>query len=287
MKPQPYNFHKPASLTRNLERSLEQWLRVACTLATRKGERELPLRLELSLVEFDIRRRDVSLSRLPEAVVSHWVALDAGLRGLLVLPRPLVLALVAGVLGGAGEKLPEDRELTAVELSLYDYWLQQFLLPSLQETWPGQVAARVELVEPEPNPRWTRTFPATEPLIVAVFRFAGPFGEQVASWLLPCKPLLGLLAPGAAREEARQGTEPRKLLEAHVRDLSVVVTVPLGTLELQLAQVGRLQEGDVLVLDQCVDVPLPALVDGKKTFRVWCGRVGSRHAFQVESVVES
>jgi flagellar motor switch/type III secretory pathway protein FliN len=89
------------------------------------------------------------------------------------------------------------------------------------------------------------------------------------------------LLGGGAKEEV---VRPR--LETLVRDLPVEVSVTLGNVELPLAELSRLREGDVVILNQRTSEPLTALVAGARRFRVWPGRLGSQQAFRIESLIE-
>lgn len=287
MSVEPYNFRKPGRLASDLEQRLAAWLRDSCALGPDRWVKHMPFRLEMAPQGLEIVRPGEGLGRLPEAAVGYRMTLgEEGLLTLLVFARPLALALVAGMLGDPVGELPADRELTVIEDSLCEYVVQGLLVPVLQEAWPGREPLRLALEKKEPNPRRTRLFPPEQNVIVCTFGAQGPFGEQPWYWLLPQKGLLELFArPGPEQDGPQEAVRPR--LELLVRELPVEVTVSLGTVELPLSYLAGLRAGDVIVLNQRVSEPLPATVAGQRKYRVWPGRVGSRQAFRIASVIES
>jgi flagellar motor switch protein FliM len=68
--------------------------------------------------------------------------------------------------------------------------------------------------------------------------------------------------------------------------MAVDLTVLLGTADLSMQDIGRLQAGDVVVLRQKVDEPLDGLLAGARKFRVWPGVVGDRAAVVIDAPAE-
>ena len=102
-----------------------------------------------------------------------------------------------------------------------------------------------------------------------MFRRAG-FGE-----------LLGL----ATRSTTVAAAAPP--IDAVVQALPIEIKVALGSIELPLAQLGHLQPGDVIVLNQRITDPLVALVNDTPKFRGWPGRNGSTLAYKIHSLTEN
>ena len=205
-----------------------------------------------------------------------------------MLPRPLALALVNVALGDTSQILPVDRETTAVEDAICEYLIQRLLLSLLQETWPGAEPLHLSLGQKESHPKWLRIFSANENLVLATFVIAGAFGEHEWHWIVPQKGLLELLGTTSnASQPLPQQADSQARLRAIVCELPVEISVILGAAELSLSQLAGLRAGDVVLLNQRVTDPLPALVAGEQKYRVWPGRAGSRRAVQIESLTES
>ena len=284
MNVQPYDFRKPGRPAIADEQRLVAWFRAACSAGTEKLAKQLPFRAELVFDSLDPIRPADCVAQLPEATIGFRVAVHhEGANSLLVLPRPLALALVTAMLGDVAAELPPDRALTAVEQSLAEYLVQE-LLAAFRETWPGTEPLTAGLDGTERNLKQTRLFRSGETVLSGRCQMRGPFGEQAWGWILPQDELLAAL--NRTETEDSQATSARPKLELLAREMSVEIAVGLGTVELDVAQIAKLRAGDLVILDQRVSDPLPARVAGEAKFRVWPGRVGSRQAFQIESLLE-
>jgi flagellar motor switch protein FliM len=287
MTHRPYNFRKPDRLAGTLEQRLTAWLRAASQLAAVKGARHFPFRIEITPHPLEITSPTEALARLSDALIGYRVALAGQPPTMLfVWPRPLVLALIAGLMGETPTALPEDRELSTVELALCEYLMQGLPAAALQETWTGKVPLKLTATELEPSPRWTRLFLQVEEVLQCTFTLRTSFGEQNWYWLAPYPALYELLNQAGEDEAARTSQDTLRKLEALVRELPIEVSVELGVVELPLAQAADLAEGDLLILNQRVSEPLTVRVDKQAKFRGWPGRVGSRQSLQIESLWE-
>jgi flagellar motor switch protein FliM len=288
MNVEVYNFRKPGPLATDLENRLAAWLRGACGLAPERWPRHLPIPLETAFRGVDTVRPADGLARLSDTALGYRVTLSAvGMNTLLILPRPLVLALVAAAQGDAAGELPGDRALTVVEDALAEYLVSHLLLAVFQEAWPGSEPVTLALAQKEEEPKRSRVFAPDQNVVVCLFSLSGPFGAQEWHWMLPQAALLEQLAKAGQVAETGQEAEARPRLEVLVRQFPVQLSVSLGAVELPIALLARLRPGDVVVLNQRVHEPLIASVGPERRFRVWPGRVGPQQAFQVESLVES
>jgi flagellar motor switch protein FliM len=286
-QPQPYNFAEPGRLTADVEQRVSGWLRAAAALAAKKAARQLPFTPEMSLVGVEVQRPAEGLAKLPEAAAGYGLSLGGeAANAMLALPRPLALAVVGAMLGDVGPSLPEDRDLTVVEVDLFEFFTGDVLVGTLQETWPAAEAVPLVVRGREVHPRWTRIFPPDDNVVVCTFALKGPFGDSEWYLLLSQKQLLGQVAlamPGGDRPKGGGGPPESVRLRLLVEELPVELTVLLGTVELSLADLARLSVGDVVILNQRVSETLPAVLAGEKMCKGWPGRVGSRQAFEIES----
>lgn len=280
-----HNFAKPPRLVGDWNQRLTGWFQAALHLAVKAWPREIPFAMEARVAELDTFRFTDALARLSDGQVGYRILIAGNrLPTLLVVPRPLLLALVGGLLGETGQRLPDDRELTPVEQSLAEYFLQNLWVPFFKETWPATVQVIWEWPQLEPNPQCSRLLPADASVVVFTCTMQGPFGEQTCSWLFPKKGLAELL--GAAEPDAPAADAAAARVEALVRNLPMDFVVVLGQVEISLAQLAELQVGDVILLNQRVGDPLSAVVGDEPKFLGWAGRSGSSTAFRIETVVQ-
>jgi flagellar motor switch protein FliM len=203
---------------------------------------------------------------------------------LLLVPRSLLLVLTLGLLGETVERAPDDRELTDLERSLIEYFLQTQWLPAFKETWPSDVDAIWQSPQTEVNPACSRLFKPDELVLVFTCVVMVPFGEQKLSWLFHKKGLAQLV--GLRETTATPADPAHSNLEALVRGMPLDLVVVLGKVELGIAQLARLEVGDVLLLHQQVSEPLTAMVGDEPKFRGWAGRAGTSAAFRIESLID-
>jgi flagellar motor switch protein FliM len=287
-KVQPYNFARPGRLPSDLEQRLRTWLKAAFALAARDWTKRLPFSFTMTVRELSAVPPADALEKIPDN--AYGCRLNEPHLGvsLLALPRPLLLALLTGLLGNTAEALPPDRSLTPVEEALWEYFIRSLWFPVLQQTWPeGETFAPV-LEQKEINPRFVRIFPASEPVVACVLGIQAPFGEHDWYWLLSQRALATNLVPTTVQPATAPipARPPRECLESLVRDLTLEFSASLGSIELPLSQISQLRVGDVVVLDQRCGEPLTASVDGKQKFQGWPGRVGNRQAVMIHALLE-
>ena len=284
MTPELYNFRSPARRAGERERRLEQWLAAAAKAAVVPWARALPFPARLEVGVRDEVLPEEWLACLPETTLGLRVRLgDGGPVSLLVLPRPLALAMLDGLLGEAITGMPADNALSPVEESLLGHLTETLLLSPLRDTWPGPKPLALRTGRQEFNLRTTRVFPAGDPLYVCPLRVTGPFGELDWCWLLPKGDWLTAILPVPSRSAA---SVERDRVEKLVCEFPVDVSVQLGSAEVSLSQLGRLAPGDLILLDQAAGEPLTAAVAGVGKFLVRPGVAGQRQAVLIESTLE-
>lgn len=281
-----YDFCKPVPFAVDLEQSIVEWMRDACELAPRNWNKHLSFPVEIDFKGLEVMQLSTALTRLQDPAAGFRVPIqEAAATTLLVFPRPLMIALVTGLLGEPCRELPQDRDLTIVEDSLAEFLVEDQWLSAVLETWSGSDPIHMGPIKKELHPKYTRIFPVDDNLAVCTFILQGPFGKQECQWLTPQKGYLELFAATGLGREVQKESDVRPQLEALVRELPVEVSVQLGAVDLPVSQLTKLRPGDVLILNQRVAEPLTALVADEKKFRVWPGRVGSRPAFQIDSQI--
>jgi flagellar motor switch protein FliM len=128
---------------------------------------------------------------------------------------------------------------------------------------------------------------AAEPALLATVLVTTAFGELPVHLLLMRSVRLMRLADPPPMKVTPLREEERVQIETLVREMDVELAVTLGTAELTLYDLARLQTGDVVVLRQKVSEPLTAGVGGTPKFRVWPGAVGGRQAVQVHAAADA
>jgi flagellar motor switch protein FliM len=283
----PYDFTKPVRLPPDWQQRLTGWYQGASVLANRAWAKQLPTPLEVSCGTVDPAYVQEGLAGLPAGVVGYRVQIAGGrLPSLLVFPRILLLQVIGLLLGDSVTAIT-DRELTLVEENLVDYFLVHLWLPFFREAWPGAGMVSWELSEREAHPKESRYFAGSDVLLTLHWQMRGPWGVSDGLWFFQKKGTLETLAdPDLPAEEPMDEKTATLRKQAFVGNLPVRVDVVLGTTDLKLSQLSRLQIGDVVLLDQRHEEGIIAGAGSQHLFRGRVGRMGSWKAFRIESFVE-
>jgi flagellar motor switch protein FliM len=279
--PAAFDFRKPPP--GELVRRTEAWVTLACRRAGGPWAKLLPYPAEWKPGPVEAVTVGGALVAFPEdAVAVRATTADPADGGVVVaMPRPLLLALVAGLVGEAPAALPADREPTEVEASLVGYLVKELFLAPLEKGWAAADPPELTPGAAVP-PRAAWAGAAGDPALLAATTVTAPFGES---------PVF-LLVPRAGRWERLALPEPvvrtaapadRERIEALVREMPVDLDVVLGTADLTMRDLSGLRAGDVLVLRRKVTQPLDGTVAGARKFRVWPGAVGSRAAVVIDA----
>ena len=164
-----YDFRAPPK--GRAGRLAEDWLTLACRAASRRWREMSAFPDEVGVGLIESRPPGEVIGKLPETTPGFRL-MSGGVHSgplFLIIPRPLLLGLIAAYLGEPLESLPEDRPVTAVEGSLYDLLLRELILEPLAEGWPGREQPTFEFAEAGPV-RMSCPLPAKERCLVVTLR---------------------------------------------------------------------------------------------------------------------
>lgn len=283
--PTPYDFRKPSRLPDGLDQYLACYQKSLCSRLPEKWNVHLASPLQWIPSTSETLRSADAVAQLPDPALSFSFALgEVEVPTVFSFPRQLMLALVSGMLGDIPEELPADRELTVVEHSLAGLAMQE-LVVALRESSPQNDALACRLQGAIPRRQIPRLFPVGEDIVNCRIKMNGLCGTHDVHWLLPQEASESLIEREDWQTKADPSVGPR--LESLVRDIPVQVVVRLGGATLHVSDLANLRAGDVVLLDQRVAEPLVAVVADEQKFRGWAGRVGTRQAFQIASIVQT
>src|SRR5882672_8622584 len=175
MNLKPHDFTKPARLSAAWDERLISWVRAALVLANKTWAKQLPIRLEAAVSDWEGLYAQQALSQLPDPCLAYRVMVsESRFPTLLVMPRTLMLNLVGGLLGDEDNASAGDRELTLVEENLADYFLVEYWLSAFREAWPAVHPATWVLDGRESNPASSRIFGAADVLLAMNWQIRGP-----------------------------------------------------------------------------------------------------------------
>jgi len=262
------------------ERRAITWLAEASQVATKFWTRTWPFLQRLDVERVERRAPEKTLATLPKTALAVDLNLggNRSLAGLLILERPLLLAIISGVIGEPVASIPPDRELTHVERSLVDYAIPQLLHP-FAATWPGADPLQLAVAS-FGVPKNVCRIPAAEPVIEIRMSLQIEVAPHTVILMLPQFGPLSSDAEDSPSSHSAHAFE-RSQCESVIRELPVEFSVQLGETRLSLREFAELKPGDILVLDRRVVEPLIGQVEGKTRFRVSPGAIGNQQAVQV------
>ncbi|MBN9518838.1 FliM/FliN family flagellar motor switch protein, partial [bacterium] len=257
MTPAPFDFRQPPPGA--LEERAGGWLAAAARRAAAAWPRLLPFPAEPVAGPVRLAVGGAALAGLPDDAVGFplTTADPADRTAVLALPRPLLLALLTGLMGETPADLPADRDPTDLERSLAGYLARALFLDPLEAAWPGDGALALAAGAPVAA-RAARRAPADEGVLVADLTVRTAFGDHPVRLVLPRAGRWEKLAEDAVPDPTA-APDPTQMT-ALVREMTVDLTVVLGTAELTMSEAAGVRSGDLLVLKRRVGDPLDALV---------------------------
>ncbi len=279
-----FDFRKPGRLPEDIAHLLSQWQQEIQSALQLRWALQLPFAFQIVALPVSLlNRRDLS-SRYDHEVVTYRLDVgDDSDATVIILPRRVTLGLVNGILGDISEAEPVDRVLTDIEKSLAELLVHE-IETAVKESQPFSKPLTIVARGEHRLKEMHKEFPETEPIALVSFEVELPFGKHTFDWALSQAATLNIVAASAEDSKANQDNVAQ--LEEVVREIPVEVVVRLGEVDLPLAELAELRVGDVVVLDQRIVDPLTAAIGGCLKFTGWPGRVGSKQAYQIESVID-
>jgi flagellar motor switch protein FliM len=205
---------------------------------------------------------------------------------LVVMQNSALLPLVGVALGAKpGSFATEERKPTEIELQVVSL-LYRLILSDAYRSWATLTQAPLETVSLEFDPAPARILPATEPIFAA--RFEITVGEQTGQLTLMTPPeLFATVLPEEADPAHREKPDSASV-EATLDLLmpaEVSINVWLDGAHMQLGDLLRLAEGQVVRLDHPVERRAVCTLNGRSSFSGQIVSTGQRRAFQVEDFI--
>lgn len=192
------------------------------------------------------------------------------------------------MLGGSGIVSHNSNDLTEIEVSVIR---RVFIkaLDSFQEAWSSVVKLTPELQEIEVNPQFLTMTPPNETVVLVSLQVK--IGD-VDGTIIICLPYVGLeqvLPKLSARHwlaNQKKTIEKHELeaLEKNVQGTKLDVKAILGRSTIQFGDLLKIQNGDVIRLNESYEDPVTILVDEKQKFFAQPGVSKGKMAVQITDV---
>ncbi|HAR62426.1 MAG: flagellar motor switch protein FliM [Candidatus Margulisiibacteriota bacterium] len=212
-------------------------------------------------------------------------------RAILGIDIQTILVIIERLLGGEGSANLNRRELTDIEMSLFQRMLER-IIASLTEAWGSILTStpKVELIEN--NPQVIQIVSPNEIVIKLVIEIA--IGEEYTGNITLCYPYVSL-APiiddlGSyqwitSEIEKTFTQEDEAFIKRRIEKTKVPIIFELGKTTITLRDLLNLQIGDIIKLDKRATDNLPLKIGGKIKFLGQCGIIGKNLAGKIEEAI--
>lgn len=229
----------------------------------------------------------LSVSRPTSLTVVNMAPLEGN--AVIELSPSIVFPVVDRILGGKGQMLSEPREPTEIENRII-HRIVLMILESLRRSWEQLIEFKMSIVSQESDPLIVQIVAGSDMVILVGYEIH--VGAAVGSMNM-CIPLIFL---NPVLDQMSQQTrfirkmspqiaeQTRSRILRTLRNAVVPVDILLGRAQLNLADIARLQVGDIVQLDTPVDQPLQVEVGGVDRFRARPGRHGEQCAVQLVAI---
>lgn len=178
----------------------------------------------------------------------------------------------------------DDLELTLVEHSVAKICIDE-IAAALQKSWMGADVMELAVKTMDRDPIKSRGFRTNDLVAKISLEFECESGTAELNWVSPRQDLVNLLDTILDARSPIQRT-PNHPDPAIVSQAEFDVLTVLGNASLPMFDVANLQEGQLIKLDQRIDVPLEVRVNDLPTYHAWPGKRGSKQALEIQSYIE-
>ncbi len=274
------DFSAPRRLAGTANRALSSWNATATSMLQEYWQSLAGNRITLQPARIDSSVAQKAQQALPDPGYAALLKIGPDrFDGMVAFSNRIVLTLVSEMLGTLGDTWPEQRPLTAAELSLVELLFGE-IARALSQGWPEVTPLPVEMDQVIVRPLRSRIFQPRENLVRIVVVVTTAVGEETFVMLMPQAGLASIgINETAVPAASEQNASPQ--MRALAESLPVAMTVGLGKATLTLGEMNRLAVGDTLVLDQSAGSPLEARIAGRLQWLGFPCRLGQRQGFRI------
>lgn len=277
-EPYPFDFRN-AGTADGVVRMLRQWLGKTTDSFTDNWEAVSNTIVDLKCESVLTRTFEEAVELMAMESIGFEVSIGADKTpSLACMSIQDLTALIGSILGTTFDS--EDRKLTTIEISLCEMVFDT-LANSLSTAWLGQEPLKMAVGGFENPPHFSRLIPQTELVLNAKIELKVAEAVAKINWLIPKKDIEKLLETTTGLSLKPVEHQPRDV----VFQMGVELVGVLGTVDMTMGSLSELNVGDLMLLDQKIDQPIPILIDQQPFYDGWPGRVGKRQAVEIAKVM--
>ena len=206
---------------------------------------------------------------------------------MLVMEGRMVFSFVESFFGGKGlrpVKL-EGRAFTLIESKIITK-ITRIILEDFQKAWVDTNISDVDMVysHSEIDPQFTQIAKPDDMVIVIKFTVGLANSSGTISFCIPystVEPVKDKLKQKFSSEKQEVDEKWKTFLEEKTRKLKIDFNVVLGTVKIKAGELMEMQVGDVIMLDQKIEEPMAANVQGITKFKGYPGSYSNHKAIKI------
>jgi flagellar motor switch protein FliM len=286
-----YDFKRPNKFSKDQIHSLQNIYENYCRILTTYLSGQLHSLLECKVLSIEQLTYDEFIRSLPNPTVLGLFSLNP-LEGtaLMEVNPTLTFRIVDCLLGGQGEDLEKNRELTEIERTIVEHRLSQ-IIGLKEEAWLEVYELKPQFVAMETNPQFTQIVAPNEMIVLVTLEVLIGKSVGMLNICLPylvLEPILGKLSSFFLFSSHAKETSPeqRQVIRKKIEWAKVDLVAFLGYSEILVRDLLDLAKGDVIPLNQSVNEALPLYVGEFMKFKSIPGLHGEHIAVQVTEIVK-
>jgi len=285
-----YDFKRPNKFSKDQIRSLQNIHENLCRGLTTYFSGNLHTVSETTVISIEQITYDEFIRSLPNPTVLGLYTMNP-LEGtaLMEMSPSLAFTVVDRLLGGQGQGVEKNRDLTEIEKTIIEKRLAQIVAIS-QEAWAEVYEHNPKFVSMETNPQFTQIVAPNEMVVLITLQVK--IGEEVGMInicmpYLMLEPILDKLSTFFLFSTQAKETSPEQVqaIRKKIEWAKVDVVAFLGHSEILVRDLLDLAKGDVIPLNQSVHDPLPIYVGEFMKFKSIPGQHGNHIAVQITETI--
>ena len=286
-----YDFKRPNKFSKDQIHSLQNIYENYCRGLTTYFSGQLHSVIESKVLSIEQITYDEFIRSLPNPTVLGLFSLNP-LEGtvLMEMSPTLAFTVVDRLLGGEGQGVEKNRDLTEIERTIVEHRLTQ-IINLTEEAWSEVYELKPQFVAMEANPQFTQIVAPNEMVVLVTLEVR--IGEAVGMInicmpYLVLEPILGKLSTFFLFSTQAKITSPEQVqaIRRKIEWAKVDMVAFLGHSEILVRDLLDLAKGDVIPLNQSVNDPLPIYVGEFMKFRSIPGLNGEHLAVQLTEIVK-
>jgi flagellar motor switch protein FliM len=280
------DFRRPSKFTQEQQRRLERSHDGFCRSASTHLSAELRMAIELEVINSEqLTWADALADIPPQSLYAILRSPELDTQFLIGAELSLVQRLIERLTGGPGTTKPEPRPLTEIELSLSRRILAT-LIDQLAQTWREVFDVGLELESLETLAQNLQLQPPGEPTLTLTIESRFERVSQTISMLVPYRSIesvAGRLTSQYAELRGEAVFDPvvAETVRESVSGVDVELRVEVAAVEMTIAQLLELQEGDLVRFGVPARAGVIVCADRSRIHRARPGRNGQRRAVEI------